>query len=311
MVGGHAICGGEKMPIAKKRYLALKFVDPFMVGLGRDRYGRDAKRPIASAVIVPDPNLDGGRPYHRSVRPPVTKRTWWGGTEIVTPAQQVFQYRSPLRISISFIGGKHVGYSKRIDDIRAGWNNMPGDVTFCIEDIRRVAQETTVLGEEGLQNGMHYILGTDIVGAPPQIFLPSVMEYPIFDATSLDPEDVDTAAIYVEGLIEEDEEVIGANTGFNQEGLIDEEVIGANTGFNQVQLPWPQGNIVWPGVEIDDLIAEMDENQPLFVLGAPAIPKGPVYFEGPDSELINYLDLERTFDEDFDSAMLRRTGAFR
>lgn len=163
-----------------------------------------------------------------------------------------------------------------------------------------------------------YTVGTDILighagyRPPPgsQVVLPSVNEYPLLRASDFDGEgerDADAA-------IAEAEFVLGH-------------------GHSHSPVPWPQGNLVWPGTDIDDVIArrldELAGPPPLVncvergrafaegrlddVLGGGGVSPlpAPHMWQGTEEDLLSRIDLERTFDESFDDAMVRRTGRMR
>ena len=80
-----------------------------------------------------------------------------------------------------------------------------------------------------------------------------------------------------------------------------EQVIGAHHGL------WPRGNVVWPGVDLEEELWKAQH--PVEIVGA----QTPIVklWEGSAEDLLSRVDFDRTFDEGFDAALVRRTGKMR
>ena len=120
-----------------------------------------------------------------------------------------------------------------------------------------------------------YIIGSDVLGAAPFVW-PSVNEYPIEAAQDM----LDEVALA------EVESIIGQDHGL-----------------------WPRGNVVWPGVELEEALRQLPPDWE-YAIGA-AQPQIVRMWEGTTQDLYSHLDPERRFDESFDEAMMRRTGMMR
>lgn len=139
-------------------------------------------------------------------------------------------------------------------------------------------------------------LGTSVlIGAIDRRFIPSVREYPILDARDFD---LDLSAVEVDQIIGE---VLGEVLGH-----------GGHVGL------WPRGNVVWPGVELEEELshlpawAEYGIGAGVDVLvGLTVVPPGPRLWTGSTEDLLSRIDWDRTFDEGFDEATIRNTNRMR
>ena len=83
-------------------------------------------------------------------------------------------------------------------------------------------------------------------------------------------------------------------------------VLGAHDGHIGL---WHRGNVVWPGVELEEALATLPKNWEYAIGGV--VPPGPTLWEGSTEDLYSRIDFDRTFDESFDDATMRRTGMMR
>ncbi len=194
-------------------------------------------------------------------------------------------------------------------------------------------------------SGETYILGSDVLAggggapaaAPPQYVFPSVNVYPIVDATDVDFDL--SPVVKVETIVGEQvrgggRPVLGqyeSDAAFRSGPSLwprfpyrkpeididaleaeialaeneESEVLGAGaSGLG----PWPHGNLVWPGVELEQ---ELRSAPPGWEYGIGLVPPGPTLWTGTEEELVSRMDWDRSFDEGWDENLIRRTGRMR
>lgn len=151
------------------------------------------------------------------------------------------------------------------------------------------------------QRNNQYLLGTDVlIGAVSQVVIPPA------PGVYSSPVEVDDDA---DDIAHEIEHVLGLRAPGRCVGC--HRLTVGHVGHGGPG--WPQGNWVWPGVDIDHVLARLASGEPepdMEIAGAPQ-PQHVKLWEGTDEDLINQLDLARRWDEGFDEAMVRRTGKMR